>query len=238
MKILTMLSFLGAVTTLNAQSLPDCRIPNLPIGAQCNYIGTTLPVQKTIGDISLPSSDQVRMTEPLGTSAIEAPVAGGHAFTVGGLFTVQTETLGYKRYVSGGFKGTGSKQWSDWRGLEVRGSAIEFGLGFGIDAGNNHTIAIAAGPRIEHTWGRVTPYGEALVGFLHQYYYGMSESGVFGASLRLSDRLSFVPADVEYRYASLQDSTVLRNPRRGRIELTSGMVYRFGASKATRDGHP
>lgn len=228
MKTLFAFTLLAAVSTLHAQSVPDCRSPDLPAGAQCKYAGTTLPIQKSLGDIALPPSQHARVTEPFGPSAIAPSVTGLHAFQVGAMFTVQTETLGFKRYVSAGGKVFAAKQWSDWRGLAVRGTAVETGLGIGLDAGNNHTLAVAAGPRVEHTFGRVTPYGEALVGFVHQYYYGLNTSGIFGVSMRLNHRLSFVPADVEYRYASLQDSTATANPRRGRIELSSGLIFNFG----------
>jgi hypothetical protein len=227
---LALLTLLGAATTLAAQTLPDCRSANLAIGAQCIFDGTTLPKQQYLGEISLPSSDHVRMTEPFAVYP-PAPVAPRlYPFTaIGGAFTVQSETLGYKALVSSGGKGFGFRQWSDLRGLELRGTAVEFSLGgLGYLAGNNHTVAIAVGPRIQHPFGRVTPYGEILVGFIHQYYYGMTEGGVFGASVRLNNHLSLVPADVEYRYASLQDSTRLQNPRRGRIELSTGLTYRFG----------
>ncbi len=228
-KRLPLLTLLAAATSLHAQSLPDCRTPDLPIGAPCNFYGTTLAKQQNIGEITLPSSEHVRMTEPYQLHPLPPVVERAYSFSVGGLFTTQTETLGYKRFVSSGFKVFGTKQWSDWRGVDLRGTVVEFGLGdLGIAPGNNHTVAAAVGPRVQHSFGRVSPYGEILVGALHQYYYGMSESGVVGASVRLSNRFSLVPADVEYRYASLQSSTALRNPRRGRIELAAGLVYSFG----------
>jgi hypothetical protein len=168
------------------------------------------------------------MTEPLGLSMTSPAVQGNHSDTAGVMFTVQTETLGYKRYLSTGGKAFAGRQWSDWRGLEVRGTVIETSLGgLGGDPGNNHTVAITVGPRIEHSFGRLTPYGEIAVGFLHQYYYGSSEGAAFGASLRIHSHWSWIPADAEYRYASLQESARLVNPRRGRIELSSGLTYTF-----------
>ena len=233
----------GAATILHAQSntLPDCRQPNLVAGEQCVYHNTQLPVQKYLGDISLSQDGQVHMVhltgpvglmDPHGASAIAPSVTGSRSFNIGVLGSIQTETLGYKSHVSGGFKLFATKQWSDWRGVAVEGTMIRYDLGqVGTYSGDNHTEAIAAGPRIEHSFGPVTPYGEALLGALYQYAPGMTESGVVGADVWLGRHLSLVPAEAEYRYASLQDSSVTSNPRRGRIELESGLVFHFGIGR-------
>ncbi len=225
----TAVAAFGTATAMQAQSLPDCRADHLQVGASCTFEGTTLPKQKYLGEITLPSSDHVRLTEPF--PAFVAPPAPSlsHPISIGALFTVQTETLGYKAYVSSGVKAFANKQWSDLRGVEVRGTAVEFALGsVGLAPGNNHTAAVAAGPRISHSFGRVSPYGSVLLGVAHQYYYGMTESAVAGVSVRLSKHFSLIPVDGEYRYVSLQKSTALANPRRGRIEFSGGLVYSFG----------
>lgn len=134
--------------------------------------------------------------------------------------------------MSDGFKLSGTRQWSSWRGIDVRATMVRYDLGsVGAYAGDNHTEAIAAGPRVQRYFGRATVYGEALVGALYQYAPGMSESGVFGANVWVTKRVSLVPFDVEYRYASLQTSTALANPRRGRIELSSGMMLHIGGHR-------
>ncbi len=230
MKTLAGLFLFSAAAISYGQSLPDCRSANLPVGSACTYVGTTLPKQTYIGDIALPSSEHVRMSEPFGSSVI-APSATGpfSGASVGGMFTAQAETLGFKSLVSSGVKVFANKQWSDLRGVDARFTAVEFSLGnVGTLAGNNHTAAFAVGPRVQHSFGPVTPYAEALVGVVHQYYWGMTESGVVGVSVRLSRHLSLIPADAEYRYASFQKSTATQNPRRGRIEFSAGMSYRFG----------
>ena len=233
----------GAAGILHAQSnpLPDCRQPNLVEGEHCVYRNTQLPVQKYLGDISLTQDGQVymvHMTGPLGlmnphgASAIAPAADVGLSFNIGVLGSIQTETLGYKSHVSDGFKMFANKQWSDWRGVAVEGTVIRYDLGqVGTYPGDNHTEAIAAGPRIEHSFGRVTPYGEALLGALYQYAPGMSESGVVGADVWLGRHLSLVPAEAEYRYASFQASSVTSNPRRGRIELESGLMFHFGMGR-------
>ncbi len=234
MKMIVMLTVLGASGSLAAQSLPDCRMPNLSIGTQCTFQGTTLPIQRIIGDVSLPSSEQVRMTEPVPSATAMNTIAlrsSGRLYgtSVGAVYTVQSETFNYATHVSDGFKVFATKQWSDWRGIDVRATFIESGaIGVGFLPGNNHTAAGAAGPRIQHSFGPVTPYGEILIGALHQYYYGMSEGAVAGVSIKVSKHFSLVPADVEYRYASFQSSTPTENPRRGRIELSTGFRYHFG----------
>jgi hypothetical protein len=232
MKSLVVLVAVGAATTLNGQSLPDCRTPTLPLNAQCTFSGSTLPTQVYMGDIALPSSDHVRMTQPFVLHTVPPPVGAKSVYpfmAVGGMFTVQSETLGYKALVSSGGKGFAMKQWSDWRGIEMRGTAVELGLGtLGFLAGNNHTVSGTIGPRVQHPFGRVTPYAGIQIGVLHQYYYGMSEGALFGSTVRVSKRVTWVAADVEYRYATFQDSTRYANPRRGRIELSTGLAYTFG----------
>ena len=235
MQNIVMLIVLGAANSLAAQTLPDCRMPNLPIGTQCTFQGTTLPIQRIIGDISLPSSEQVRMTEPVPVPSIQNTASHLRAAnlrygtSIGAIYTVQSETFGYKSQVSDGFKIFATRQWSDWRGIDVRATFIEFGeISVGPAPGYNHTIAGAAGPRVQHSFGPVTPYGEILIGALHQFYYGMSESAVAGASLKLGRHISFVPGEIEYRYASFQSSTAQENPQRGRIEVSTGLVYHLG----------
>jgi hypothetical protein len=235
-KALALFVFVGAAAAVYGQStaLPDCREAKLAVGEKCVYRYTELPTQVYLGDISLPSSDHVHVTGPFGvTPLIPAAPQNHFSFDAGALGSIQTETLGYKRYVSDGFKVFGTKQWSDWRGLAARGTVIRYDLGkVGQYAGDNHTEAAAFGPRIQHSFRAVTPYAEALIGALHQYSWGMSESGVVGAEVQLSRRLSLVPAEAEYRYATFQYSSRLVNPRRGRIEVASGLVFHFGGAKS------
>lgn len=147
-----------------------------------------------------------------------APDVVGPVTSFGILGTAQAETLGYNR-TTAGFKVFSDVQYHPLVGFDVRGTAIRF-------IGSNHTYALEAGPRVEHHFGVLTPYAEALAGGIHQYYYGATIGAAVGAEAHVYQNV-YLMGEGEYRYAP-QKSTPLINPREGRIELSAGIAVRIG----------
>ena len=147
-----------------------------------------------------------------------APDVTGPVTTFGILGTAQAETLGYRK-TTAGFKVFSDVQYHPLVGFDVRGTAIRF-------IGSNHTYALEAGPRVERRYGSFTPYAEALVGGIHQYYYGATVGAAVGAETHVYQNV-YLTGEGEYRYAP-QKSTPLINPREGRIELSAGVAVRIG----------
>ena len=217
-----------AAMPLMAHAQQDCRDPQITFGSPCYFGGTSLPEQKYMGDLQFQGNQHAHLTEPLPGPVIPAAAKPAHPFFVTALGTEQTETLGFKRYVSDGYKLEIGRQFNGVLSGVLRGTDVRYDLGkIGQYAGNNHTVAAELGFRVQYPSSRASPYAEALIGGLHQYRYGMSESGVVGVSLHLAKHLSLIPAEATYRYATFQKSTAEVNPRRGRIEVSSGLQVRF-----------
>lgn len=208
------------------QQPPDCRSGNTPVGSECVYPGTQLPVQRYLGDITLPSSDHVRMTGPADSMVV--PSEHGRPLRLGLLGGIQTETFG--GYTSGVLRTAGVQMYartplsrSVW--LDLRGTSVAFG-------GSNHTQSIQAGPRFEHALGRTLLYGEALAGAGHQYTWDLPVSGVVGLAYELPrSRFTIIPFEGTYTYAAAQLSTRLANPQKGRLEAFGGVEYRTGGRR-------
>ena len=218
------LTILAASTAALAQQQPDCRTVTGPVGTTCVFTGTDLPVQKYLGDISLPPSfDHVHMTGPLVSEPV-APAPLRRPFVIGILGGVQAETFG--AFDSGVRRSAGVKAYIRFPltprfSIDVRGTSIYW-------ASTNHTEAIEAGPRFQQKIGPLMVYAETLAGAGYEYYWGLPVSAVVGTSIRLGQsHFWLVPIDGTYRYFAAQPSSRDANPRKGRIEAFAGLEYHF-----------
>lgn len=217
-------------TQKDATIVRDCRVPQLAPGERCIYVGhDEIPVQRYIGDINLPP--MVHMTEPFSIKAAVVPVAKTVAHTsIYALFTHQMEGLQPNGFVatdywnSDGLKLGVTHDWKylggDFRITDIRYGVIPVGSGYG----DNNTDAVEVGPRVHKNFGRLTPYGEGLIGYMYQYRPAMSLSLVGGLDLRLSKHAAWRLFDYTYRDAQM---TPITHPKEARYEFSSGLVWQF-----------
>ncbi len=211
---------------------PDCRTPNLPAGTACTFFGTSLPPQKSLGDITFDQTgQQAHLTEPLfpmhGAVATLQPTTR-HEITIGGLYTNQTEAgFSYRTHDSDGFKLFADYALSKHLGIEARGTVIRYSVAeIGYYSGKNHTFAATIGPKFQATpLSRLGFYFTPQIGAVHQQYYGLDLGAAAGADLKATKHLSWRVLDAEFRSDQFDPS--YRNPRKSRQELGTGLSYMF-----------
>ena len=122
-KLLASTLLLASTAACAQTQQPDCRSVSGPVGTTCIFTGTELPLQKYLGDVSLPSSDHVHMTGPLVDITSPAP-RRRLPFDLGLLGGVQGETFGgifHNVHRSAGLKEYALFKLNPWLDIDVRG---------------------------------------------------------------------------------------------------------------------
>ena len=169
-------------------------------------------------------------------------------FAIGGTYSLQSETLDFSppspnapgyvpnnsyvpnNHVSDGFTLLAKRQWSDWRGIEVRAEIIRYDVfvdSLSLNPGQNHTYSITAGPNVQHRFGRLTPYFTPQIGYLYQFVSGVKVAGALGLDLNAGRHVTVRLGDFEYGYAAAQFVQGRTDPLHGREKLSTGLYWNF-----------